>query len=848
MKRATTLVMTALVLTLVAGHGVPEADAQVLRSPWGVSQTTPSGAAAALSLPASVAHPYRGAACGTMACTGLPTAQRCSDPCWVKACVKSTIEEAQCKGVLTPVFKQQVAAIPLTKSLVAPPAFPRAGERIPTKRLEFDARRMTTSGLAGSLAKDRAWAHNGTVPRPVTTTPEARGAATQLAYIDALRTAWNQNGSQVSSCDEVAFEKYHSYTTFIDAVARNGDTPRKIFDLAFSPTHALPSRPNVLTKQGQPALDRGGRTVAFGLPMISRPKNAFVGALPVNGLSMPYPNTTISHASLPAACRPHVMAESSFGPAGRVAALRTLRTTQTYAGEQAASTTLRTQGWDDEDLELRYRKQQELGKLLERRHRIMAPNAVSGPTPTPGPGGNPAQLQQEMTNIYCGLAAFDRELEVAFKEARDLKCFDLGTTPCDWSPNQFADQLLASTTTRAVDTAREADARECDALTSAGTLVPPMQPWRWKPAIDDFVRTANASGPVTNNNPTVNFNDFRKDIRSFDAFMTRARGFLAQAAKDRELTKVEAQVADPDRPGKFTLGRQILDSGSLGGDMFGGRYEVKAGWSTGNWQYVSGGAKVCQARVRTWAFLDARATVLWRELPVAYFDSRAGLSQVTTPGQQDPVATFTTSLDARVLGVTLWTGTYAKTFPTSFHLVASPESSLRSPAVGTSFSIAGVPVNVYGYAAGTAGVDFALHGSGRASCSNNPITELDFEMSGRLAPEATVEGIAELSIGVRGMLEAGVRGRLTLVRLALPLTVDAKAKWAPASNAVRFTANQALDFELGTLDGRLSAYLSLLGQDVAEEDLFKWDGFTYQTRLMGLDYGVGLKNAALALQ
>lgn len=848
MKRTPVLLATSLVLTLVAGHGVPEADAQVLRSPWGVSQTTPSGAAAALSLPAKVTHPYRGTTCGTMTCAGLPTAQQCADPCWVNACVKNDLVAAQCKGSLAPLFKQRVAAIPLTKSLVAPPSFPRAGERIPTKRVEFDAQRMTTSGLSGSLAKDRAWGHNGAVPRPVTTTPEARGAATQRAFLDAQRNGWNQNGSQVSSCDEVAFEKYHSYTTFLDAVARNADTPRKIFDLAFSAQHALPSRPNVLTKQNQPALDRAGRAVAFGLPMISRPKNAFVGALPVNGLSMAYPNTTISHSSLPATCRPHVMAEGSFGPAGRVAALRGQRTTQTYASEQAASNTLRTQGWDDEDLELRYRKQQELAKLLERRHRIMSPNAVSGPTPTPGPSGNPAELQQYMTNIYCGLAAFDRELEVAFQEARDLKCFDLGATPCDWSPNQFADQLLASTTTRAADTAREADFRECSALTEPGSFVPPVSPWRWKPAIDDFVRTANASGPVTNNNPTANFDDFRKDIRSFDAFMTRARGFLAQASKDRELTKVEAQVSDPDRPGKRTLGREALDSGSLGGDMFGGRYEVKAGWSTGNWQYVTGGAKVCQVRVRTWAMLDARATVLWRELPVAYFDSRAGLSQVTTPGQQDPVATFTSSLDARILGVTLWTGTYAKTFPTSFHLVASPESSLRSPSVGTSFSIAGVPVNVYGYAAGTAGVDFGLHGSGRASCSNNPITELDFEMTGRLAPEATVEGIAELSIGVRGLLEAGVRGRLTLVRLALPLTVDAKAKWVPASNAVRFTANQALDFELGTLDGRLSAYLSALGQDVAEEDLFKWDGFTYQTRLMGLDYAVGMKNAALAVQ
>lgn len=848
MKRVTTLLATALVLSFLVGDGVPEAEAQVLKSPWGVAQTTPPAAAAALALPATVAHPTRGAACGTMVCTALPSAQTCADPCWVKTCMKTALFEAQCKSALTPVFKQKVAAIGLTKPLVAPPAFPRAGERIATKRIEFDARTMTTTGMAGSLAKDHAWTHNGVVPRPVTTTPEARAAATQLAFVDALRQGWGSNGSQLGSCDELAFEKYHSYTTFLDAVARSGDTPRKIFDLAYSSQHALPSRPNVLTKQAQPALDRSSRPVAFGLPAISRPKNAFVGALPINGLAMAYPNTTIVHSSLPAACRPHVMAESSFGPPGRVAALRTIRVAQSYANEQAASVALRGQGWDDEDLELRYRKQQELGKLLERRHRIMAPNAVNGPTPTPGPGGNPAQLQQDMTNIYCGLAAFDRELEVAFREARDLKCFDLGTTPCDWSPNQFADQLLASSTTRAVDTAREADFRECDALTNAGTFVPPAQPWRWKPAIDDFVRTANASGPVTNNNPTANFSDFRKDVRSFDTFMTRARAFLAQASRDKELTKVEAQVADPDRPGKRTLGREVLDSGSIGGDMFGGRYEVKAGWSTGNWQYVSGGARVCQARVRSWAFLDSRASVLWRELPVAYFDSRAGLSQVTTAGQVDPVATFTSSLDARILGVTLWAGNYAKTFPTSFHLVASPESSLRSPAIGTSFAIAGVPVNVYGYAAGIAGMDFALHGSGRASCSNNPITELDFEMTGRLQPEVTVEGIAELSLGVRGMLEAGVRGRLTLVRVALPFTVDARAKWAPAASAIRFTANQALDFELGTLDGRLSAYLSLLGQDVAEEDLFKWDGFTYRTRLMGLDYTVGMKNAASAMQ
>ncbi|MCC6214401.1 MAG: hypothetical protein IT376_06005 [Polyangiaceae bacterium] len=90
--------------------------------------------------------------------------------------------------------------------------------------------------------------------------------------------------------------------------------------------------------------------------------------------------------------------------------------------------------------------------------------------------------------------------------------------------------------------------------------------------------------------------------------------------------------------------------------------------------------------------------------------------------------------------------------------------------------------------------------------------------------------------------------RTILLRASLPFQATADAKLDTSRAAIVFRAQQSLGLKLATLGGRMSVYLSSLGVDVYEEDLFSWDGVEYEAPLFRNDFSVGLKNAGAALQ
>ncbi|MCC6214458.1 MAG: hypothetical protein IT376_06290 [Polyangiaceae bacterium] len=286
-----------------------DATAQTLRNPWG---TTPSGAA--------LTSGFRGAtACGPQLCTQAATAARCTDACWAKACTTNPIVAGQCKPHVKSSFQAQAAQAPATKQLVAPPTFSKAGQRIATKRRMFDRSSMSASGYAGTPAGDQIAGRNAYAPRP-TATPARAAAVTAKTLREAVRTGWEGNGDAVASCEEYVCEKFYSYGRFLDDVARAAGDPRQVFTLAYGAQHRLSLHPNVRTRSNAETRDVAGALVPFRLPAGLRPKNDFVGALPAEGLGLPYPYLEPTAVSaLNAECKPVVFAEADFGPAGRLA-------------------------------------------------------------------------------------------------------------------------------------------------------------------------------------------------------------------------------------------------------------------------------------------------------------------------------------------------------------------------------------------------------------------------------------------------------------------------------------------------------------------------------------------------
>jgi hypothetical protein len=90
--------------------------------------------------------------------------------------------------------------------------------------------------------------------------------------------------------------------------------------------------------------------------------------------------------------------------------------------------------------------------------------------------------------------------------------------------------------------------------------------------------------------------------------------------------------------------------------------------------------------------------------------------------------------------------------------------------------------------------------------------------------------------GVDGVAEAGIRGRLKLVRVELPSSANARLGTV--------AVDQSLDLVLSTLDGTLSVYASVAGDTMAEKDFFRWNGLRTSHTIMKSRYDIGLLAAA----
>src|SRR5207302_207556 len=88
---------------------------------------------------------------------------------------------------------------------------------------------------------------------------------------------------------------------------------------------------------------------------------------------------------------------------------------------------------------------------------------------------------------------------------------------------------------------------------------------------------------------------------------------------------------------------------------------------------------------------------------------------------------------------------------------------------------------------------------------------IGFSATGTMAPYAHVDAFLQASLGFSGVLEAGVRGTLTLARVDLPLTMNASIT-GNLSSGMFFNGGSNLDLKMSTFGGKLVVFLdSLVG-------------------------------------
>jgi hypothetical protein len=105
------------------------------------------------------------------------------------------------------------------------------------------------------------------------------------------------------------------------------------------------------------------------------------------------------------------------------------------------------------------------------------------------------------------------------------------------------------------------------------------------------------------------------------------------------------------------------------------------------------------------------------------------------------------------------------------------------------------------------------------------IDDLEFGMNTTFEPWLSVNGHAQVGIGIAGFASAGIRGMLNLVRVALPVHVDLviAVKNIAQQAQPTFMFDVSMDLTLATLSGSISLYVELLGFE-EELEIFRWNG------------------------
>ncbi|MFH1810525.1 MAG: beta-propeller fold lactonase family protein, partial [Pseudomonadota bacterium] len=679
---------------------------------------------------------------------------------------------------------------------------------------------------------------------------------TSRNLLDARHRDWQDNCA-IYSCDEYVYEKYFDYENFELAMAALGDDPRAVFELAYDGSLDVAPIANQTLRQ----LD-GTPSTQIQFSVLEQARNAYFtfdpqprvldAAALYETLTRPLPDGSDDGLQFPFGLpifNWNVQVDSAGQPlldrlAGAPGYIHG------WAFHENASTALASGGYSDDllltldDAQDQFRTRMALrqrvldevyGSLLviaynynelvqsdaldEHRRRIAG---MSG-GPAQGPGFDLLASQDTVTEVRAqrvrlmqaleDLAQVEASLRDDLLSAEAQGCLETsGFTPCDWSPRMLVEELSDHFTSE-----READFQTC--LLRTG---------------DDFNRAAD-SGWLLEQEEQLHFcaDGTRCTVRAshIRSVTTLEEYFAALQAWVEAL----ALPRDPET-GLPMVAQSGSDSGGESAGMFGIEYDFDFGWRATD--FVD---DLCSTRISAVGNLDVHTKAFGtstRSLGVPLFGADLSLSSY----QSGPLAArIDAALALEVLGIDLAVPTLQG--EASINIIDGPVETIEPvPAQSVTILVAGIPLVIRGGVNGSVGANIDLQADADACSSTDQGLRLG--IVGRFEPFARADAYASVALDVV-LAEAGIRTDLNLVTLSLPFTTDLLVELG--SDEARLVVGSDLDATLGLLDGRVSAYVEILGEDYVRR-IFGWSGPSWTANLMHFGYTYPLDPLAAALR
>jgi len=395
--------------------------------------------------------------------------------------------------------------------------------------------------------------------------------------------------------------------------------------------------------------------------------------------------------------------------------------------------------------------------------------------------------------VSCQIGAFLRA-EWDRHAAGQRSCLDLDNPRCDWSMALFEANVLGQLP--ALD-AQLSDEQYCMAYLDTDT-----------------------------------FKDF-DDARGI-AHVTNVRKRLDAT---REFIEKELKEVGEYRQGRSSIGERLgkdWTGGDYAGDKksFGAGYDYDIGWQLEPAEKAGDGpaGRVCALKGSIHGNMSFDAFLVGDKYPVV-----SGAVRVRSQPGSGGNAEYNAYLNMFEMSLYQsekagWAGT--QTFADS----STPGKSVSVPDVRPRFDVMVGPVPVSGEVWGELMFASSLSVGGNAS-TECTVTAPRFALDGGYMPSFTASGNGKVGVGIAGLVSAGIRATLTLVRIGTPLEFGIAMSSKDGKPSVQFTSDVSL--YLATLGGRVSLYIEFLLYE-EEFELFRWKGLSHTIPLMKKTANVSL--------
>jgi hypothetical protein len=727
-------------------------------------------------------------------CNTTPTVAQCTDPSYLAACPS---QQTACNSVMTGTLSSYGASLPRQGPVYSPAGTNHAGTVQSARYAPYSYTNGgafvsgLTGGYYGSVENHVAYVNN----------PSSNGTALYhytgpgfpvLTYVDP-QASWSTDGTTVNSCEEYIYKRYNSLSHLEDMMAPySGDYPDLFLAIYYFGGPLLSNK--AVTDES------GNFVMSWAWP--TRMQNLYL-RLPF--FNLPWRSNVYDPQVV------NLFTYLSYGYYGGPNPVPVDDSTQFNLVENLIT------GDSADLLEKRYEEMKAFEALVAQRAEIWNDHVQR----CAATSCNCNQLQFP-ANISCNLETLETQgalytIDVQLNQklmtamtTPNESCFDfynIAPTACTLSPHQVVDEMI-----QAIAPAREADYQECLRITAnqfgAGSLMQLAQ-----------------NGGLEPEGVYPQFGGFTQNSATLKMFF----GLIERAVQSIQLP------VDPST-GRVMLGDKASDEETAGNSNFRAGFSYDAGWSVTD---VDDPQHLCNGNLHINGHVDVEATFFGTEHNIASISAK-----VDTTKTADTTSNIQYFEDFELLGNSIAPYPKSGSSTTSFDLTVANVDQTVGQSLQFPFFIGPIPVTITAGAQGGVGFQSSLDGSLSRDCSSLS-APLAISTAGSFAPYAHLDAFVQAGLGFSGVLEVGVGGALTLVRIDLPLTMGASVA-TDGKGGLTINGASNLDLKLTTFGGRLYVFLdSLVGS--VEQTLVQWSGATVDTNLFHLNFHLPVALASLRL-